>query len=278
MTDTRIIHGPRTSFDPASQHDGIGTPSPDSAVRPSSAQQPGELLRGLQRPAPMSAARGAFNVSGRAPNLQDVLVPAGTAPRTALQSPPEPYPRRPVSMPPYPHDPSPNTYPGRPRAYSMPGPAQEHLSMPDPADYKPGGRFGAGQSGDARPMQAYSDSQRLARPHQFAMPAPQAPYLVRPASARPPQPPAGFAPGQAPVPTPATSLAEARISSATQLFRTVRQAVRAFTSAWSSSGDTSGTISASQSRRQARMERYEQDSAPQTPLTGGYGDGPFDRR
>lgn len=158
MTPTRIIHGPRTSFDPASQHDGIGKPSPArGAVRASSAQQSDELLRGLQRPAPMSAARGAFDVSGRAPNLLDVLVPAGTAPRTALRSPPAPYPRRPVSMPPYPHDPSPNAYPVRPRAYSMPGPVRERLSMPDPADYKPGGRFGTGQSGDPRPMQAYPD-------------------------------------------------------------------------------------------------------------------------
>lgn len=277
MTDTRIIHGPRPSFDPTQQHDGAGNTSPGKgSVRSSSAQQPGALLGGLQRPAPRPGARGAFNVSDRGPNLQDVLVPAGTAPRVALRTPPAPYPQRPMSMPPYPHEPSSNAYPGRPRAYSMPGPARGPLTMPDPADYKPGGRLGPGQNVGARPVHAYPESQ-FARPHPGSVPAPQASYPARPAHAPQPHPPAGVAPGPA-VPTFATSPVDARIGSARQLFRTVRQALRAFTSEWTRAGDTGGTISASQSRGEARLARYLEDSAPETPLTGGYGDGRFDRR
>jgi hypothetical protein len=273
----RIIHGPRPSFDPTQQHDGAGNAPPGKgSVRSSAPPQPDARLGGLQRPATAPGARGALHVSGRAPNLADVLVPAGMAPRTALRAPPAPYPQRPMSMPPYPREPSPNAYPGRPRAYSMPGPARAPLTMPDPADYKPGGRFGAAQNVDARPVHAYPEP-RFARPHPGSVPASQASYPARPAHAPQPHPPAGVAPGPA-GPTFATSPVDARIGSARQLFRTVRQALRAFTSEWTGAGDTGGTITASQSRREARLARYAEDSAPETPLTGGYGDGRFDRR
>ncbi len=281
-TDTRIAHGPRPSLDPAPQPGSGNSSSARGAVHASPQQQPGVLLSGLQRPAPMPGARREFNASGSAPNLRDVLVPAGTAPRTALRQPAAPYPPRPASTPPYPHDPLPNASPGRPRAHSMPGPARERLSMPDPADYRPGGRFATGPGGGPRPMQAYAGAPQSAPSHPVATPAHQAPHPTQPAPARPPQRPTGSAPGHPVVPMPLMAVAGPRIGSATQLLRKAGQAMRSFASAWTRTADTVSTaseiVSASQSRRQARMDRYAQDSAPEAPLTGGYGDGRFDRR